>query len=118
MEYRASVVGGCVGALVGAVSRAAVASYYVADPGRDGAVLILIAAAMGMIIGALGGATAMPVLGAAIGAALSMLFFALLFPLVAFFDFLGALTTPSIVVVLGLGALAGAAGGAVGRRWA
>ena len=116
MMYRPLVVGAAVGALVGAGSRAALARYYLADGSQGTTALVLVAALIGMVVGALAGATQAPIPGAVVGAGLSLLSLALTFPVVAVFGVLGALQIPSPVAVLGAGALAGGAGGAVGRR--
>jgi hypothetical protein len=115
--YRASLVGAGVGALVGAGTRAGITAYYF-DTTREDATLVVLSALTGMIVGALAGATGTPVLGAAVGAVLSGLFFLLSFPVVVLLDVLGTATLPSLAVVLGMGAVAGGVGGAVARRWA
>ncbi len=116
MRNRGSLVGACVGAVVGGISRAAVAYYHLTTTNQDPALVVLIASVIGIIIGALAGVIGKPLLGAAAGALLAVLFFLVNLPIVMFFQFLGALTAPSFLEVVGTGALAGAIGGAVGGR--
>jgi hypothetical protein len=116
MTRRASLIGACVGALVGAGGRAGVAACSLNEASQGGAVLVLTAALIGMVLGAFAGATGRPVLGALVGAGLSGLFFLMSFPVVAVFDFLGALRTPSLLLMVAMGALAGGVGGAAARR--
>jgi len=115
MGYRAWVVGASVGALIGAISRVAVAAYHLTPATQDRGLVVLIAAVMGIITGALAGAVGKPVLGATVGAGLSVLAYLVNLPIVAFLHFLGALTTPTLLEVVAAGALAGGIGGAAAQ---
>ncbi len=115
MAYRAWVVGASVGALVGAITRAGMAALHLAPSIQDPALVVLIAAVMGIITGAPAGAIGKPLLGAIAGAILSVLAFLVNLPIVMFFHFLGALTTPSLLEVIAAGAIAGGIGGAAAQ---
>jgi hypothetical protein len=115
MILRVSPAGVCAGALVGGVGRAAVAALHAKDAGRELALVLVVAALLGITIGALAGATGRPLLGAGIGAALSVLVFLATLPAVALLYLLGAGTVPSLLEMLAVGALAGGIGGAVGQ---
>jgi hypothetical protein len=115
MAYRGSVIGASVGALVGGISRAAVAAFRLTDVNQDTAWVVLIAGVIGIIVGAPAGAIDKPVFGAVVGAGLSFLVFLANFPMVAFFQILGELTMPSLLEVIGVGALAGGMGGAAAQ---
>ncbi len=115
MAFRVSLVGAGVGALIGGIGRAAVAAFHFTGASGDLTLVVLIAAGIGIVIGALAGATGRPLLGATVGAALSAVIFMLTLPAVAFLQLLGAGTLPSVLEVVAAGALAGGIGGAMER---
>jgi hypothetical protein len=117
---RLSVAGAGVGALVGALARAAVVLLNVGDgPGLG--FLALPSAGIGALVGAVAGATGRPLRGAVVGAVLSGVVFELFMfacaSAIGHFDpegarkFLGA-TLVYALEMAAAGALAGAAGGA------
>jgi hypothetical protein len=117
MAFRLSVTGAAAWAVVGGVSRAAIAAVHITDSSGDLRQLVLIAAAIGVVIGALAGATGRPLLGTAVGAALAGVVFIVTLSAVWMFALIGAGTLPSLLEILAAGALAGGIGGAVGRKW-
>ena len=112
---RLSLVGACVGASVGGVGRAALAAYHLTDARRLGA-LVLIAAGIGILIGAVAGLSGKPVPGAVIGAVLSLVVYLGNLQVIGLLALLGAGSVPSLLEALALGALAGGIGGAAGQR--
>ena len=117
MGFRLSVAGAAAGALVGGISRAAIAAFHLTDTSGDLRPLVLIAVGIGVVIGGLAGATGRPLLGAAVGAALSGVVFVVTVQVAWMVVWVGAGTLPSLLEILAAGALAGGIGGAVGRKW-
>ena len=116
MAFRLSMTGAAAGAVVGGISRGAIAAVHLTDTSGDLGQLVLIAAALGIVIGGLAGATGRPLLGAVVGAALSGVVFAATVSVVWIFALVGAGTLPRLLEILAAGALAGGIGGAVGCR--
>ena len=114
MTYRASLVGAGVGALVGGISRAAVAAFLLTDVSGD-LIVVLFAAAIGILIGAMAGATGRPVLGATVGGVLSAVAFMVTLPAASLIFLAGAGTLPSLLEIVAVGALSGGIGGAAGQ---
>ena len=114
MAYRASLVGAGVGALVGGISRAAVAAFLLTDVSGD-LIVVLFAAAIGILIGAMAGATGRPVLGATVGGVLSAVAFMITLPAASLIFLAGAGTLPSLLEIIAVGALSGGIGGAAGQ---
>ena len=114
MAYRASLVGAGVGALVGGISRAAVAAFLLTDVSGD-LIVVLFAAAIGILIGAMAGATGRPVLGATVGGVLSAVAFMVTLPAASLIFLAGAGTLPSLLEIVAVGVLSGGIGGAAGR---
>jgi len=114
MAYRASLVGAGVGALVGGISRAAVAAFLLTDVSGD-LIVVLFAAAIGILIGAMAGATGRPVLGATVGGVLSAVAFMVTLPAASLIFLAGAGTLPSLLEIIAVGALSGGIGGAAGQ---
>jgi len=114
MAYRASLVGAGVGALVGGISRAAVAAFLLTDVSGD-LIVVLFAAAIGILIGAMAGATGRPVLGATVGGVLSAVAFMVTLPAASLIFLAGAGTLPSLLEIVAVGALSGGIGGAAGQ---
>jgi hypothetical protein len=75
----------------------------------------LVAGGVGIVIGGIAGGTGRALLGAVVGAGLSILFYLGSSPLVGLLAFLGAATLPALWEVLAIGAVPGAIGGAVGQ---
>jgi len=115
MAYRASLVGAGVGALVGGISRAAVAAFLLTDVSGDLIPVVLFAGAMGILIGAMAGATGRPVLGATVGGVLSAVAFMVTLPAASLIFLAGAGTLPSLLEIVAVGALSGGIGGAAGQ---
>lgn len=119
---RISPVGALVGGVVGAVARSAVVLYHLQDVARDMPAFLVPSGAIGLLVGAIAGASGRPMRGAAIGAVLSGLVFELFMtPLASFIglfshqagaDFLGH-TIPYALQMAVAGALAGVVGGAI-----
>ncbi len=115
MASSISWIGIGVGALVGAIIRVAVTTlHFPAILGEQYAVALL-PAVLGIITGGAAAATGRVLLGAAVGAGLSFLFYLGSLVLVGVAVLLGAGTLPAVWEVLALGAITGAIGGAVGR---
>lgn len=109
------LVGAVVGAVLGGVGRGALAVFHVRELSQEMIPVVLIVAAIGIAVGALAGMTGRPVLGAAVGAALSAVAYLGTLPVALFMQFLEVGRAASLAEVLGVGALAGALGGAAGR---
>lgn len=115
MSYRVSLVGAGAGALLGGISRAVLAALHLSDTSRQAIPVVLTAVVIGIVIGALAGATGRPLLGATVGAVLSTVVFVGVLPLVGLLHLLGAGTIPSLLEVVAAGAIPGGIGGAVGQ---
>ncbi|HLE82366.1 MAG TPA: hypothetical protein VJA25_13995, partial [Dehalococcoidia bacterium] len=104
--YRVSLVGACVGALVGGICRAVLAVFHL-SAGQDSMPVLIIAADARDHQRRAGRGHRQRLVGATVGAARSVLVFLVNYPLVALFQFLGSLTSPTLLEVVGAGALAG-----------
>jgi tetrahydromethanopterin S-methyltransferase subunit E len=115
MASRISWFGFAVGALLGGICRVTVmARHFPAIVGEQYPVALL-PAVVGIVVGGLAAATGRVLLGAVVGAGLSVLFYLVSLPLVGVAAFLGAATPPALWEVLAVGAIPGAIGGAVGQ---
>ncbi|HSB78865.1 MAG TPA: hypothetical protein VLM91_08760 [Candidatus Methylomirabilis sp.] len=115
MASRISWIGFSVGALVGGIIRAAVAVLHFPSAAGEQYSIVLLPAVVGIVIGGIAGGTGRILLGAVVGAGLSILFYLGSVPLVGLLTFFGAATLPSLWEVLAVGAVPGAIGGAVGQ---
>jgi len=112
MAFRASLVGAATGAVVGGAGRAAVAVAHFNEVDHVTAPFVVAAAAIGVVIGAIAGLTGRPLLGAVVGAGLSVLAFLGTLPFAMLFQVLGAGSAASLLEIVAVGALAGGVGGA------
>jgi hypothetical protein len=113
--FRPSLAGALTGAVVGAVGRVVVAGLHVYEISQTTIPGLLVVGVLGLTIGGLAGLTGRPLSGAIVGIVLSAIVYAATAPIALLFHALGAITPPSPVQVLAVGALAGALGGAAGR---
>lgn len=115
MVPRVSWVGVGVGALAGGLIRVGVTALHFPDIVRGPYLTLLVPAIVGIAIGSAAAATGSILLGAAVGAGLSLLFYLgnLVFTFLAVL--LGAGTLPALWEVLAVGAISGAIGGAAGQ---
>jgi hypothetical protein len=109
-------VGVLVGAAIGAIGRVAVMSLHLSSPTEGTALILLIAALAGALIGALASLPGKPLAGALAGAVLAGVLYVVAIPAVWLLHMLGALTLPSVFEMMAAGALAGGAGGMVTQR--
>lgn len=115
MASRISWIGFGVGALVGGISRVTVLALHFPDSLGGSYPLALAAGSVGIVIGGIAGGTGRTLLGAVVGAGLSLLFYLSSLMLVGFLAFLGGISLPTFWEVLVVGAIPGAIGGAVGQ---
>ena len=115
MASRISWMGFGVGALAGGISRVVVAALHFPDSIGGSYPIALVAAVVGIVTGGIAGGTGRLLLGAVVGAGLSLLFYLGSVPLVGLLAFLGAATLPALWEVLAVGAVPGAIGGAAGQ---
>lgn len=115
MASRISWIGFGVGALVGGIIRVVVAALHFPAIAREPYPVALMPAVVGIVIGGIAGGTGRVLLGAVVGAGLSILFYLGSVPIVGLLTFLGASTLPALWEVLAVGAVPGAIGGAVGQ---
>ena len=119
MQLRPSLLGAVVGAVLGGIGRGALAAFYLRELNRDTTLVVLVAAAIGIVVGALAGMTGRPVWGAVVGAALSAVVYLTTLPAALFMQGIQVGRPASLVEVLVVGALVGALAGAaehVARR--
>ena len=115
MASRISSIGMGVGALVGGVSRVVVAALHFPAIVGEQYPLALLPAVLGIVVGGIAGGTGRALLGAVVGAGLSMLFYLGSLPLAGLLAYFGTATLPALWEVLIAGAVPGAIGGAVGQ---
>jgi hypothetical protein len=115
MASRISWIGCGVGASVGGIIRVAVAVVHFPAIAGEQYSVVLIPAVVGIVIGGLAGGTGRILLGAVVGAGLSIVFYLGSLPLLGLAAFLGTATLPALWEVLAVGAVPGAIGGAVGQ---
>ena len=113
---RPVLAGAATGAVLGAVGRAVIALAHVDIAGKDAIIAAGFAGLVGAVIGAVAGATGRPLIGIVTGAALTLLVYLGLLPVVMLFRSLGAGTAPSVYEVVAVGVLSGGIGAFVGRR--
>jgi hypothetical protein len=106
------------GAAIGAVGRVVVMSLHLSTT-TDGTILILlIAALVGALVGALASLPGRPLTGALVGAVLSGALYLGALPAVWLLHLLGAVSLPSLLEMIAVGALAGGVGGLIAQRGA
>ena len=115
MQLRPSLLGAVVGAVLGGIGRGALAAFYLHELNRDTTLVVLVAAAIGIVVGALAGMTGRPVWGAVVGAALSAAVYLTTLPVALFMQGIQVGRPASLVEVLVVGALVGALAGAAGH---
>ncbi len=115
MASSISWIGVGVGALVGGIIRVAVMALHFPAIVGEQYLIALLPAVLGIITGGVAAATGRVLLGAAVGAGLSFLFYLGSLVLVGVAVLLGAGTLPALWEVLAVGAISGAIGGAVGQ---
>jgi hypothetical protein len=104
------------GAAIGAAGRAIVVSLHVSSAPGSTALILVAAALVGAIIGALASLPGRPLPGAVAGAVLSGALYLATLPAVWVLYLFGAVTLPSLLEMLAVGALAGGIGGLVAER--
>jgi hypothetical protein len=114
-SWHPSVRGVAVGAAVGAIGRGIVVALHLGDLTAMTLPIVLMAAAIGAIIGAAAGLIGRIWLGAVVGAGLSVIVVAVTLPVSFLVATMGDLSVPPIVTITLIGALAGVAGGAAAR---
>ncbi len=115
MATRMAWLGVVVGALIGGIGRVILLAIHFPGSLGDSYLAALIAGGAGIVIGGVAAATGRFLIGAVVGAALSLLFYLLSLPLVGLLASLGAATPASVWEMLAVGAIPGAIGGAVGQ---
>jgi hypothetical protein len=114
--WRLSGTGAAAGAVAGAAIRGGLVLFHLREVSEPTALLVLTAAIVGALIGAVAGLTGRPVLGAVIGAVASGVVFLATLPVAALLSVLGAGTIARLAEVVAGGAVAGLLGGAAGQR--
>jgi len=115
MASRISWIGFGVGALVGGIIRVVVAALHFPDIAEKQYPVAILPAAIGIVVGGIAGGTGRALLGAVVGAGLSILFYLGNLPLSGLLALSGTATLPALWEVLTVGAAPGAIGGAVGQ---
>ena len=109
------LVGALVGAILGGIGRAALTIYHLGGVSSEAIAPLLAVAAIGIVVGGLAGMTGRPLLGAVVGAALSLLVHLGTLPVRLMMRALQVAGTASMAEVVVVGAVVGAIAGAVGR---
>lgn len=109
------LVGAVVGAVLGGLGRVALVIYHLGGVSSDIVAPLLAVAAIGIVVGGLAGMTGRPLLGAVVGAALSLLVHLGTLPVRLMMRALQVAGTASMAEVVVLGAVVGAIAGGVGR---
>ena len=115
MPSRISWTGLVVGAFVGGISRVTVLALHYPDSLGGSYPLALVAGTVGLVVGGIAGGTGRALLGAVVGAGLSLLFYLSSLVFVGLLAFLGGMSLPALWEVAAVGAIPGAIGGAVGQ---
>ncbi len=115
MAAKISWLGVGVGALVGGIGRVTLVALHLSDSVTAHIPFALVAAGVGIVIGGVAGGTGRVLLGAVVGAGLSILFYLFSLPFVGLLAFLGTSTPLALWELLAVGAIPGAIGGAVGE---
>jgi len=115
MASRVSWIGFGVGAVIGGIVRVAVAAVHFPGIMGEQYPAALFPAVIGIVVGGIAGGTGRALLGAVVGAGLSILFYLGNLPLSGLLALSGTATLPALWEVLTVGAAPGAIGGAVGQ---
>ena len=113
---RGWLAGAVVGMAIGAAGRAALLAYHLHEASQPVLLAGLVVAGIGLVIGGLSGMTRNPWVGGLAGAVLSAAVYVVTLPVGLLMEAM-QLGRASLIEVVAVGALAGAAGGAAGRSW-
>ena len=115
MASSISWIGFGVGAVIGGITRVVVAALHFPAIRGEQYPAALWPAIIGIVVGGIAGGAGRALLGAVVGAGLSLLFYLGSLPLAGLLAFFGTATLPALWEVLTVGAVPGAIGGAVGQ---